>query len=108
MKWIWPAIAIAAGLSVAPAMADDQHFTGEVFAAPSYCPEGSLAANGATLEMGHFQALFSIVGNRYGGDGKKTFALPKLTNTQFGGPRARTQWCIAVDGNYPVPAEHQP
>jgi len=35
-------------------------------------------ADGRLLKIAHYQALFSILGTFYGGDGKETFALPDL------------------------------
>lgn len=43
-----------------------------------YCPEGSLPAEGQILQINQYNALFSLLSNRYGGDGKTTFALPDL------------------------------
>jgi microcystin-dependent protein len=41
-------------------------------------PNGWALCNGATLQISQYQALFSLIGNIYGGDGAKTFALPNL------------------------------
>ncbi|MBL6940281.1 MAG: tail fiber protein [Alphaproteobacteria bacterium] len=35
-------------------------------------------ADGSLLSIQQNQGLFSLLGNRYGGDGRKTFALPDL------------------------------
>jgi microcystin-dependent protein len=37
-----------------------------------------LACNGQILQIGEYQALYSLIGITYGGDGKSTFALPDL------------------------------
>ncbi len=39
---------------------------------------GWAIANGALLPISQYQALFSILGTTYGGDGRTTFALPDL------------------------------
>ncbi len=46
--------------------------------AANYCPQDYALANGALLQVNQNQALFSLFLNRYGGDGKTTFALPDL------------------------------
>ncbi len=46
--------------------------------AGTYAPEGWLFCQGQTLSVAQYQALFAVIGNTYGGDGKKTFALPDL------------------------------
>jgi microcystin-dependent protein len=44
----------------------------------SSVPEGWALCNGAILQVSQYNALFSLIGNMYGGDGSKTFALPNL------------------------------
>jgi len=41
-------------------------------------PKGWLLCNGQLLPINQNQALFSILGTTYGGDGRTTFALPNL------------------------------
>jgi len=41
-------------------------------------PAGWLECNGATLQVADNKALFSLIGNFYGGDGVNTFALPDM------------------------------
>lgn len=41
-------------------------------------PQGWALCNGQLLQINQNAALYSILGNRYGGDGIKTFALPDL------------------------------
>jgi len=54
-------------------------FVGEVrLFAGSYAPEGWLLCNGATLSIQGNEALFSLLGAVYGGDGVQNFALPDL------------------------------
>lgn len=43
-----------------------------------YAPENFALCNGNSLRIAENQALFSILGNRFGGDGKTLFNLPKL------------------------------
>ncbi|MBB6734244.1 phage tail protein [Cohnella zeiphila] len=44
----------------------------------NYAPQGWAFCNGQILSVNENQALFSILGGTYGGDGKTTFALPDL------------------------------
>ncbi|MEM8699050.1 MAG: tail fiber protein [Pseudomonadota bacterium] len=44
----------------------------------SFCPRGTAEANGALLAPGQNDALFSLYGTLYGGDGRRTFALPDM------------------------------
>jgi microcystin-dependent protein len=44
----------------------------------NYAPKGYAMANGQMLPINQNQALFSLVGTTYGGNGIQTFALPNL------------------------------
>ncbi|WP_300531959.1 tail fiber protein [Maricaulis sp.] len=44
----------------------------------NFCPRGTLEAAGQLLPINQNQALFSLYGTTYGGDGRTTFALPDL------------------------------
>ncbi len=43
-----------------------------------YAPEGWLLCAGQSLAVNQYQALFSLIGTTYGGDGVTTFKLPDL------------------------------
>ncbi len=43
-----------------------------------FVPRGFAACNGQLLPVSQYQALFSLLGTQYGGDGIRTFALPNL------------------------------
>jgi microcystin-dependent protein len=47
--------------------------------ASNYCPRGWAPADGATLQIAQNTALFSLLGTTYGGDGRATFALPRIS-----------------------------
>jgi len=55
-------------------------------------PRGWAQCNGQLLPINQNQALFSLLGNRYGGDGRVNFALPNLIG----------RIPIHTDSNYPV------
>lgn len=44
----------------------------------TFCPRGYTEAAGQTMAISENQALFSLLGTTYGGDGRTTFALPDL------------------------------
>jgi microcystin-dependent protein len=69
------------------------------------CPAGSVPADGRTVEIASDQAMFSLLGTDYGGDGKTTFRLPDLRlkaglARQSGGA---LRLCIVTKGVYPSP-----
>ncbi len=67
----------AAGAS--PAVAANDPFIGEIMMfGGGFCPAGWAEAAGQLVAIAENQALFSIVGTDYGGDGARTFALPDL------------------------------
>jgi len=43
-----------------------------------FTPRGWASCDGQLLAVAQYQALFSLLGTTYGGDGRKTFALPDL------------------------------
>jgi microcystin-dependent protein len=47
----------------------------------NFAPNGWALCNGQTLPISQNQALFSLLGTQYGGDGRTTFALPNLQGT---------------------------
>lgn len=58
-------------------MAD--YFLGEIRVFPmSVAPKGWALCDGRTLQVTQYQALFALISNTYGGDGKVTFKLPDL------------------------------
>ena len=63
--------------------------------AGNFAPRGWAFCNGALLPISENQAVFSILGTTYGGDGKTTFGLPK-----FKAPKGSV-YLIAMNGIYP-------
>ena len=62
-----------------------------------FVPENYAACNGAVLSILRNQALFSVLGTRFGGDGRTTFALPKIPS-----PAANCVYIICTSGAYPT------
>ena len=120
-----PAIAAALGAasaaSAAPAPPTPAPYLAEVRAfAFNFCPSGWLPADGRVMLIPQNQALFSLLGTTYGGNGASTFALPDLRgraplgtgqgvnlgtvfSAQPGSPPRflGMTWCLAVQGAYP-------
>lgn len=87
------AAAVASGLCAAAAMTATPGFAQEYYLAQilpiagSFCPQGTADAQGQLLAINSNQALFSLLGTTYGGDGRVTFALPDMRGVetlQFG------------------------
>jgi len=97
------AAAVALLATVGPAGAGIEPFLGEIEThAFSFCPKGWALLNGQLLPINQNQALFSLLGTRYGGDGQVTFALPvgKPVYALNGEPLLQ---CIAIQGIFPSP-----
>ena len=58
--------------------------------------EGFVRADGQLLQIYENQALFSLLGNRYGGDSRTTFAVPNLNS-----PNEKLVHFICTVGIYP-------
>lgn len=68
--------------------------------APNFAPKYFMPCDGQLLQIAQNTALFSLLGTMYGGDGVRTFALPKFPPMQLesGGS---ILVCIAVQGVFP-------
>lgn len=75
-----------------------QPFLGQVEAfAFNYAPQNWLPCDGRLLSISQNTALYALLRNTYGGDGKSTFALPKLAPLSPAGPN----FYIAIVGIFP-------
>ncbi|MEO0784238.1 MAG: tail fiber protein [Pseudomonadota bacterium] len=69
----------AATLTTAPDADAQEAYIGEIRQFPyQFCPRGWTEAEGQLLPINSNQALFSLLGTEYGGDGRTVFALPDL------------------------------
>ncbi len=68
-----------------------------VLSAGTTAPPGSLPANGQTLPITGNEALFVLLGTRYGGNGTTTFKLPDLRKSAPDG----LTYSICVTGIFP-------
>jgi len=64
----------------------------------NYPPANFAPCNGALMPIMRNQALFSLLGTTYGGNGVSTFALPTLAPVKPGGPF----YFICINGTYPT------
>lgn len=72
-------------------------FLGQIVLFPyTFVPKGFAACDGHVLPININTALFSLIGTTFGGDGRTTFALPKLA-----GPSEGMGYYIALVGIYP-------
>ncbi|GBF32084.1 microcystin dependent protein [Desulfocucumis palustris] len=62
-------------------------------------PVGWVLCDGRLLNISQNDVLYSLLGNRFGGDGITTFALPNLLGTE---PIPGMNFYIATAGDYPV------
>lgn len=74
----------------------------------TYCPHGTLPASGQTMPIASNEALFTLFGVIYGGDGQSTFALPDLRAKDADGkpidpgqPGSGMLHCVVAQGYYP-------
>lgn len=70
-------LAALAGLQALPAAAQSDPMIGQMMCgAFNFAPRGWAEMNGDLLPISENDALFSLLGTTYGGDGQTTFALP--------------------------------
>lgn len=70
----------------------------------NYAPTGWMLCNGSAISINNYQALYSLIGLKYGGNGSTTFQIPNMTNAAPISPNATVQamaYYIAVIGLYP-------
>lgn len=73
-------------------------YLGEIRAfAGNFAPVGWLQCNGTLLPISQYDALFTLIGTTYGGDGITTFALPNLQ-----GRAAMQNGQLAGGASYPL------
>ena len=66
-------------LLVSTAASAQAPFIGEIrMFSGNYCPKGWMEADGRELKISNHQALYSLLSNYYGGDGRVNFRLPDL------------------------------
>lgn len=72
-------------------------YIGEIrLVAYDFAPVSWMPCKGQILPIQHHEALYSLLGTNYGGDGHTTFGIPKLDS-----PSEYMHYVICVDGLYP-------
>ncbi|MDK9717826.1 MAG: tail fiber protein [Trichlorobacter sp.] len=72
-------LALLTGLLYQPVLHAEDPFIGEVMCGGwNFCPNGWAECNGQLVPIAEYDALFSLIGTTYGGDGQYTFALPDI------------------------------
>jgi hypothetical protein len=114
------ALATASAATAAPAPTPAPYLAEVRAFAFNFCPSGWLPADGSMLPIAQYQALFSLLGTSYGGNGETNFGLPDLRGrTPLGTGQGVTlgtvfsaqpgnpprflgmTWCLAVQAAYP-------
>lgn len=63
-----------------------------------FAPVGWLMCDGRQLAITQYMVLFALLGTKYGGDGKMSFALPDLRDKA---PMPNMVYCLCVSGVFP-------
>ncbi len=72
------ALGLGASLAAGPARAQEPYVGQIQLVGENFCPRGYAEAAGQLLAVSQNDALFSLYGTIYGGDGRTTFGLPDL------------------------------
>lgn len=79
-----------------------QDFIGQIkMVGFNFAPQGWSLCDGQLLPISENDALFSLIGTIYGGDGQQTFALPDLRGRRFqhsGTPPGGRSWTVGEQG----------
>lgn len=77
----------------------DNVFIGDIELFPfNYAPAKWEKCEGQIMTIQSNPTLYSLIGDRFGGDGRTTFALPNLKDAS---PISGMHYCISMQGNYP-------
>ncbi len=80
----------------------DEGTIGEVrLFAGNFAPRNWAFCEGNLLPINNYEALYSVLGTAYGGDGRTTFGLPKLANLP-GESGGELRYIICINGMYPT------
>lgn len=94
------AVGLASLTALPEAGAQATPFVGQITPTiASYCPRGWANANGQLLAIAEYDALFSLYGTIYGGNGTTNFALPDLRGRMAGGQGSGPGLTTRVQGS---------
>jgi microcystin-dependent protein len=80
-------------------------YTGTMLLVPyNIVPDGWVECNGQTLQIADNQALFALMGPKYGGDGIQNFKVPDMGEAKDanGNP---LKWIMYLYGLFPPPPQ---
>lgn len=63
-----------------------------------FAPQNWVPCNGTLLNINMYQALYALLGTRFGGDGRSTFGVPDLRSAAIG---PYNQYYICTQGLWP-------
>jgi microcystin-dependent protein len=67
-----------------------------------FAPRGWAPCEGQIIPVSENQALFALLGDTYGGDGRSNFGIPDLRNAVPIVTIYQKMWyCISMDGTFP-------
>jgi microcystin-dependent protein len=76
-----------------------ENYIGQIMLVPwHFAPVGWAVCDGQLLQVSQYQALYSLIGNTFGGSAPSTFAVPSLAPISPTG----CIYIIALTGLYPV------
>ncbi len=76
------------------------YFLGQIVLFPyTFTPMGWSLCDGKSILIQQNTALFSLIGNRFGGDGRTNFNLPNLLGAE---PIPNMNYYICMSGIYPT------
>jgi microcystin-dependent protein len=88
--------------------AGNDPYVGELLLVPyNFAPRGFAFCEGQTLPISQNQALFALIGIRFGGDGRSTFKLPDTRRAEeemaktMGTRGAMLRYVISLIGTFP-------
>ncbi len=76
----------------------DYYIGGIVLFPYGYAPYGWALCDGTVYTVNQYQALYSLLGQRFGGNGSTTFAVPNLMGAE---PIPNMNYYICMQGLYP-------
>lgn len=78
------------------AQAGSEPYISEIGLYTAYCPRYWVEADGREMDKDKHQALFSLIGYKYGGSGDN-FMVPDLREQA----PAKMKYCMAIQGRFP-------
>jgi microcystin-dependent protein len=76
------------------------YFIGTIMLLPyGFNPYGTMLCDGRTLNVAPYQALYSLLGQYYGGNGSTTFCIPNMLGQE---PQPGLNYYIVYMGLYPT------